>query len=79
MDERATKRGACGWHVERFGDLGHFGTGCSGIELTAAPGQVLAQRQQEVSTQSVHQVSEVLRGELSAFKDTQNVQVRVLR
>ena len=41
--------------------------------------QVLAQRQQEVSTQSVHAVSEVLRGELSAFKDTQNVQVGVLR
>lgn len=52
---------------------------CEIIHNAAAPGQVLAQRQQEASTQSVHQVSEVLRGELSAFKDTQNVQVRVLR
>jgi len=69
--------------LELASEMNAAGVGGSASEIDemrqelANVAQVLAQRQQEVSTQSVHQVSEVLRGELSAFKDTQNVQAQM--
>jgi len=69
--------------LELASEMNAAGVGGPGSEIDemrqelANVAQVLAQRQQEVSTQSVHEVSEVLRGELSAFKDTQNVQAQM--
>lgn len=64
--------------LELASDISASGLGGNGVDEMkmelANVAQVLAQQQQEASTQSLQQVSDILQSELSTFKDSQSVQ-----